>query len=99
MIRRPPRSTRTDTLFPYTTRFRSPEGVAKPLATRSPPEAQDYISVFASSSGIWPHRLNGTRLSNGIADISRRCQSHHTGALTEPDLSASLVEMRIIHVL
>src|SRR3546814_2075674 len=25
MIRRPPRSTRTDTLFPYTTRFRSPD--------------------------------------------------------------------------
>src|SRR3546814_11691893 len=28
MIRRPPRSTRTDTLFPYTTLFRSPGGVA-----------------------------------------------------------------------
>src|SRR3546814_20589575 len=28
MIRRPPRSTRTDTLFPYTTLFRSPCGVA-----------------------------------------------------------------------
>src|SRR3546814_18285360 len=27
MIRRPPRSTRTDTLFPYTTLFRSPEVV------------------------------------------------------------------------
>src|SRR3546814_5029704 len=27
MIRRPPRSTRTDTLFPYTTRFRSPERI------------------------------------------------------------------------
>src|SRR3546814_2087545 len=26
MIRRPPRSTRTDTLFPYTTLFRSSEG-------------------------------------------------------------------------
>src|SRR3546814_9476100 len=26
MIRRPPRSTRTDTLFPYTTLFRSPLG-------------------------------------------------------------------------
>src|SRR3546814_14423904 len=26
MIRRPPRSTRTDTLFPYTTLFRSAEG-------------------------------------------------------------------------
>src|SRR3546814_1610895 len=28
MIRRPPRSTRTDTLFPYTTLFRSLPGVA-----------------------------------------------------------------------
>src|SRR3546814_17524255 len=27
MIRRPPRTTRTDTLFPYTTLFRSPEGM------------------------------------------------------------------------
>src|SRR3546814_10189698 len=27
MIRRPPRSTRTDTLFPYTTLFRSPQHV------------------------------------------------------------------------
>src|SRR3546814_7213815 len=29
MIRRPPRSTRTDTLFPYTTLFRSPEGLTQ----------------------------------------------------------------------
>src|SRR3546814_4640505 len=32
MIRRPPRSTRTDTLFPYTTLFRSAGGDAKLLA-------------------------------------------------------------------
>src|SRR3546814_967610 len=32
MIRRPPRSTRTDTLFPYTTLFRSGRGIAHPLA-------------------------------------------------------------------
>src|SRR3546814_2458909 len=31
MIRRPPRSTRTDTLFPYTTLFRSPLGKAARL--------------------------------------------------------------------
>src|SRR3546814_11723691 len=32
MIRRPPRSTRTDTLFPYTTLFRSVgKGIANPL--------------------------------------------------------------------
>src|SRR3546814_15036774 len=30
MIRRPPRSTRTDTLFPYTTLFRSPSQAARP---------------------------------------------------------------------
>src|SRR3546814_19563354 len=30
MIRRPPRSTRTDTLFPYTTLFRSGEAVGLP---------------------------------------------------------------------
>src|SRR3546814_15517509 len=29
MIRRPPRSTRTDTLFPYTTLFRSPESPSR----------------------------------------------------------------------
>src|SRR3546814_13433552 len=37
MIRRPPRSTRTDTLFPYTTLFRSarpPEGSGSPAAIR-----------------------------------------------------------------
>src|SRR3546814_6256206 len=30
MIRRPPRSTRTDTLFPYTTLFRSEDPVEEP---------------------------------------------------------------------
>src|SRR3546814_4063455 len=30
MIRRPPRSTRTDTLFPYTTLFRSVDRLAEP---------------------------------------------------------------------
>src|SRR3546814_19280941 len=33
MIRRPPRSTRTDTLFPYTTLFRSPEAL-QPVGVR-----------------------------------------------------------------
>src|SRR3546814_4002675 len=32
MIRRPPRSTRTDTLFPYPTLFRSPENDAGEIA-------------------------------------------------------------------
>src|SRR3546814_2764991 len=35
MIRRPPRSTRTDTLFPYTTLFRSPSGPVRQAAEGS----------------------------------------------------------------
>src|SRR3546814_21190212 len=35
MIRRPPRSTRTDTLFPYTTLFRSGFVAAKPQQLRN----------------------------------------------------------------
>src|SRR3546814_15072719 len=35
MIRRPPRSTRTDTLFPYTTLFRSPDGRCKAFDARA----------------------------------------------------------------
>src|SRR3546814_3539392 len=39
MIRRPPRSTRTDTLFPYTTLFRSDRGVrvdgGRPVGVRN----------------------------------------------------------------
>src|SRR3546814_19527444 len=45
MIRRPPRSTRTDTLFPYTTLFRSQDGAAhgarrahRPARTDSSPD-------------------------------------------------------------
>src|SRR3546814_4261574 len=36
MIRRPPRSTRTDTLFPYTTLFRSHERYARTPRSRNP---------------------------------------------------------------
>src|SRR3546814_7665461 len=43
MIRRPPRSTRTDTLFPYTTLFRSCEGARRKAEPepRAPFEAGD----------------------------------------------------------
>src|SRR3546814_2489660 len=44
MIRRPPRSTRTDTLFPYTTLFRSLKGV--PRNTAKP----GYFSNFGLSA-------------------------------------------------
>src|SRR3546814_20199233 len=46
MLRRPPRSTRTDTLFPYTTLFRS-------LAAGAlPPALQQAFGALASSLGL-----------------------------------------------
>src|SRR3546814_2721003 len=48
MIRRPPRSTRTDTLFPYTTLFRSGDhGVAQDMA-----EDHGAIAQASGHAGI-----------------------------------------------
>src|SRR3546814_10676097 len=51
MFRRPPRSTRTDTLFPYTTLFRSLRGVGSNLADpTSEPSVATYVDgVYISS--------------------------------------------------
>src|SRR3546814_16309146 len=46
MIRRPPISTRTDTLFPYTTLFRSPE--ARGIAICRPTWAECRSALFAA---------------------------------------------------
>src|SRR3546814_974386 len=55
MIRRPPRSTRTDTLFPYTTLFRSPTiweqrkiACSRPLA-RIASSARPFAARYARS--------------------------------------------------
>src|SRR3546814_6553286 len=43
MIRRPPRSTRTDTLFPYTTLFRSRQ---QQMDVQRPPQSADHHEQF-----------------------------------------------------
>src|SRR3546814_7002159 len=46
MIRRPPRSTRTDTLFPYTTLFRSPyQEAARPLIGGGPDQVAHALEA------------------------------------------------------
>src|SRR3546814_5592233 len=50
MIRRPPRSTRTDTLFPYTTLFRSPSSVPNLLIPLGPITSFHYSRHTASVS-------------------------------------------------
>src|SRR3546814_4930072 len=52
MIRRPPRSTRTDTLFPYTTLFRSILRAAFSLETDPPMRATIKKAVLAYSGGL-----------------------------------------------
>src|SRR3546814_15172169 len=49
MIRRPPRSTRTDTLFPYTTLFRSPLPHPLPAERPSPGLRRRHLRVGAGS--------------------------------------------------
>src|SRR3546814_7810904 len=51
MIRRPPRSTRTDTLFPYTTLFRS-SGVATAWARGAGPGDRMHIAGPSVSQGL-----------------------------------------------
>src|SRR3546814_8676376 len=63
MIRRPPRSTRTDTLFPYTTLFRSPatsaaDEIRSPLAKRLTP-----ASLLSVDSGSGKRIVNRPTLS------------------------------------
>src|SRR3546814_14941277 len=60
MIRRPPRSTRTDTLFPYTTLFRSPEagtGSSPRTAGSSPsakPASEGRAAATRAPTRSWP---------------------------------------------
>src|SRR3546814_14460118 len=58
MRRRPPRSTRTDTLFPYTTLFRSPRS-SQPSARRAPANMQ-VLRVEAVRRKQHPHAPDDT---------------------------------------
>src|SRR3546814_11102126 len=84
MIRRPPRSTRTDTLFPYTTLFRSPpHGFATGRNSgryRPAPLHAITLPLFAIAgpripSQVAPHKKRGARRQIGRASCRERvCQ-------------------------
>src|SRR3546814_18858932 len=68
MIRRPPRSTRTDTLVPYTTLFRSAQDIGAVVVDRigQAPSAADIglgavvpaLGLVAAAPGVDQHRLD-----------------------------------------
>src|SRR3546814_10249874 len=61
MIRRPPRSTRTDTLFPYTTLFRSPGAVPRHSPNAACFDLGGFGPLFAAPSSATP-ALAGLRV-------------------------------------
>src|SRR3546814_8867048 len=66
MIRRPPRSTRTDTLFPYTTLFRSLETPERPQMAEDAPEKR-LSAVLRLGPTMAPH--NGGESWVGLMEI------------------------------
>src|SRR3546814_7929980 len=76
MIRQPPRSTRTDTLFPYTTLFRS--GLFRLLRRDFAVEYQHAIAQYIGVSRFqFPvHILGGGEVEEHIASSAVRSEEH-----------------------
>src|SRR3546814_3347459 len=94
MIRRPPRSTRTDTLFPYTTLFRSVGAVQDPQADR-----EVRRPLFAGPAAPGAHRFRAARgdaragrLGGGGDDP--RAQAHGPGPHERAQREAALAGER-----
>src|SRR3546814_5405599 len=71
MIRRPPRSTRTDTLFPYTTLFRSFVTSREPLWER--PSLREEVDA---GRHYLPGTLTGMRETIVTSPIDARSEEH-----------------------
>src|SRR3546814_9081085 len=68
MIRRPPRSTRTDTLFPYTTLFRSPEEMPVALLLGRGGDGMDLVIARVPLRG---HALDDAALARRIPSLQQ----------------------------
>src|SRR3546814_10983046 len=73
MIRRPPRSTRTDTLFPYTTLFRSAHQAAAERQTLAGEDAGRIVRQLLHHAG---HVADFTRADADVAGRHVRSEEH-----------------------
>src|SRR3546814_20178123 len=64
MIRRPPRSTRTDTLFPYTTLFRSPHNIILEIAVEAGWLAAAAFVILIGAIGVLTIRASFRALAD-----------------------------------
>src|SRR3546814_5891694 len=105
MIRRLPRSTRTDTLFPYTTLFRSggDARLARCLSTAAAVGGWQG-GVAGSGQGIACHRFRGSyiavlaeaRLEGGRPRVDRLVAAVDCGRLINPDVVRQQIESGLI---
>src|SRR3546814_1360595 len=105
MIRRPPRSTRTDTLFPYTTRFRSPRqpaavlsasgDAANPRPTPVPPLRNDCAASAKTPAAVRCHRGTIVDFYKLIGPLELRMDMDMIGPRSEEHTSELQSLMRI----
>src|SRR3546814_1493520 len=72
MIRRPPRSTRTDTLFPYTTLFRSEEGLVEDLRGHADVVDDGLASPRPGAERVVTEDTHDRSCSGSSSPLSRR---------------------------
>src|SRR3546814_11437927 len=79
MLRRPPRSTRTDTLFPYTTLFRSPPGERNcgERAGGMSADVTEFKRLLAQVAGGERLGIEDARIAFDVDRKSTRLNSSH----------------------
>src|SRR3546814_19335116 len=104
MIRRPPRSTRTDTLFPYTTLFRSgglrlgSQYLQQVLLDKHDPDLRYRCSLRWSTRRIWLDRksvVSGKRVSVRVDLGGRRIIKQKTTIKRITETSNSTTDTRL----
>src|SRR3546814_18676517 len=104
MLRRPPRSTRTDALFPYTTLFRSLSDVehgADPVAALPQPKKRNATAMTVR--GMWPDYKAAKADRRSIGEIERVFTRHilpHFGdrfadAITRAEITRFIDEIKV----
>src|SRR3546814_17046524 len=87
MIRRPPRSTRTDTLFPYTTLFRSPlrvEKMRKRAGLSRPFFCRQAIRKGRDHAMLAAHKNNSLKQNGKSPLVHRTSEWRREDACREP---------------
>src|SRR3546814_14909089 len=92
MIRRPPRSTRTDTLFPYTTRFRS-----RPAAVGGV-EVDDVAQQDAALDERLAPRQQGADGQRALADAADHLLAAGLDSLGDGDLAPARPQFPRAHL-